>query len=232
MHAASSIRPALVVFDLAGTTVRDRGEVPAAFADALAAAGLAVDVARIARWRGASKREAAEQLVREAMPSRTAAERAHLAEAVYRDFCRTLMARLAATPDLAIPEAQRAFERLHDLGMQVALNSGFDRAIVEAIVQATGWPPALFEAIVGGDDVTAGRPEPDMIFACMECTGVTDAGRVAVVGDTRLDLEAAAHAGAAWRIGVLTGAHDRATLERAPHTHLVASVGNVPDLWA
>jgi phosphoglycolate phosphatase-like HAD superfamily hydrolase len=45
-----------------------------------------------------------------------------------------------------------------------------------------------------------------------------------------LDLEAAFNAGAAWRIGVLTGAHDRATLAQAPHTHLVASVGDVPDL--
>jgi phosphoglycolate phosphatase-like HAD superfamily hydrolase len=52
------------------------------------------------------------------------------------------------------------------------------------------------------------------------------------VGDTRLDLEAGWNAGAAWRIAVLTGAHDRPTLEAAPHTHLLESVTDVPALWA
>ena len=76
-----------------------------------------------------------------------------------------------------------------------------------------------------------GRPAPFMIFHSMEQTRVTDVRRVAVVGDTVLDLEAGLNAGAAYRIGVLTGAHDRATLERAPHTHIVTSVAALPDLW-
>ncbi len=58
----------------------------------------------------------------------------------------------------------------------------------------------------------------------MRATGVTRAARVANVGDTTRDLEAAARAGVGWNVGVLSGAHDRATLERAPHTHLVGSV--------
>ena len=55
-----AVRPApgLVVFDVGGTTIRDRGEVPAAFAQALAAGGIAVDEREIAVWRGASKRDA------------------------------------------------------------------------------------------------------------------------------------------------------------------------------
>jgi phosphonatase-like hydrolase len=123
------------------------------------------------------------------------------------------------------------FERLHGAGIRVALNSGFDRAIVDVILAVTGWPDGLVDAVVCGDEVPAGRPSPFMIFRAMERTGVADASRVAVVGDTRLDLEAGANAGVACRIGVLTGAHDRATLERAPHTHLLESVGVVPDLW-
>jgi hypothetical protein len=33
-----------------------------------------------------------------------------------------------------------------------------------------------------------------------------------------------------WNIGVWSGAHDRAMLEAAPHTHLCASVVDVPAL--
>jgi phosphoglycolate phosphatase-like HAD superfamily hydrolase len=53
----------------------------------------------------------------------------------------------------------------------------------------------------------------------------------AVVGDTRLDMEAAAAAGARYRIGVLSGAHGREILEGAPCTHVVESIAAVPPLW-
>ena len=70
-----------------------------------------------------------------------------------------------------------------------------------------------------------------MIFRAMERCGAEDVRRVAVVGDTRLDLEAAWNAGVGWRVGVLTGAHDRPTLAAAPHTHLCDAVTAVPELW-
>jgi phosphoglycolate phosphatase-like HAD superfamily hydrolase len=51
---------------------------------------------------------------------------------------------------------------------------------------------------------------------------------VAVVGDTANDLWSGWRAGAAVVAGVLTGAHDRPQLEAAPHTHLLASVADLP----
>ncbi|MCX6543888.1 MAG: HAD family hydrolase [Acidobacteria bacterium] len=223
--------PALVVFDLGGTTIRDRGEVPAAFAGALEASGLTVDPGAVATWRGASKREVLNHLVANQRPALTDTERDALVAVMYRRFCATLTEQLSRAPDLAFPDARVTFERLHDAGIRVALNSGFDRAIVDVILAVTGWPDGLVDAVACGDEVPAGRPAPFMIFRAMERTGVADVGRVAVVGDTRLDLEAGANAGVAYRIGVLTGAHDRATLERAPFTHLLESVRIVPDLW-
>src|SRR5882724_2326668 len=50
--------PSLVIFDMAGTTVEDRGEVPAAFTAALAAEGIAVTPEQLTAVRGASKRQA------------------------------------------------------------------------------------------------------------------------------------------------------------------------------
>ena len=34
------------------------------------------------------------------------------------------------------------------------------------------------------------------------------------------------------RAGVLTGAHSRAELEQAPHTHILGSVVDLPAVWA
>ena len=46
----------LVICDMAGTTVRDAGQVPQAFTSALAAHGIAVTPQAINSLRGASKR--------------------------------------------------------------------------------------------------------------------------------------------------------------------------------
>ena len=77
----------------------------------------------------------------------------------------------------------------------------------------------------------AGRPAPYLIFQAMQKTLVHPVARVAAIGDTTLDLQAGANAGAGWVIGVLSGAHDLATLGRIPHTHLLPSIAEVPLLF-
>jgi len=214
----------LVIFDLAGTTIRDRGEVPEAFTSALRDARIPFDPAEIGAWRGASKREVIERLTgRLGLPSASAGQ-------TYARFSAALRARFSATRDLAFDAAQPAFEKLKAAGVKLAANTGFDRETVSLVLSSTGWPATTFDAVVCSDDVANGRPAPDMILRAMQRTGIVDPSRVAAVGDTRLDLEAGRQAGVAYRIGVLSGAHDRATLEKAPHTHIVADVGAVPGI--
>ena len=225
------LSPELVVFDLAGTTIRDGGEVPEAFVEALKVSGMAIDAAEVLALRGASKREAIGRLVARHRPALEPAAREELARSTYEQFRRDLTRRLRAAHDLEMPGARSVFERLRRAGIRVAVNTGFDRAVVDATFEVVGWPRTLFDAVVCGDDVSEGRPSPLMIQRAMAITGVSHPRRVAVVGDTRLDREAGANAGAAYRIGVLTGAHDRATLEAAPFTHVLASIVDLPVLW-
>jgi len=219
-------RPDLVVLDLAGTTIADRGEVSAAFEAALQESGLAYEPGEVNAWRGASKREVVVRLLArqgEADPA--------LADRVYRLFRTRLLERLERAAPLSLPGTHETLARLKAGRMHLALTTGLDREVVEAILGQVSWG-ALLDAWVCGDDVARGRPAPDLILRAMERCNVDDPRRVAVVGDTRLDLEAAWNAGAAWRIGVLTGAHDRATLEAAPHTHVLDAVTALPALWA
>src|SRR5690242_1895400 len=60
---------ALVVFDMAGTTIEDAGQVPEAFATALATYGLSVTDDELRAVRGASKREAIRLLVERQRPA-------------------------------------------------------------------------------------------------------------------------------------------------------------------
>ncbi|MDP2319470.1 MAG: phosphonatase-like hydrolase [Acidobacteriota bacterium] len=212
--------PALVVFDLAGTTIEDRGQVPAAFAAALAAHGIVATADQITRVRGASKRQAIRAFV--------AADAEALR--VYTSFQLELAARFETDRVNPIAGAAECFRALRDAGAKVALTTGFDRDITGLLIAALSWQDAA-DTIVCGDDVAQGRPAPDLILRAMAETGVSDATAVATVGDTTLDLEAGAAAGVGWNIGVLSGAHGRPALERAPHTHLIQSVAALRGLW-
>ena len=217
--------PALVVFDMAGTTVEDRGEVPGAFAAALAEHGIAATPDEIRRVRGASKREATRRFA----PSGPEGEK--LAARVFDTFRSNLADRYARSGVRPTAGATDVFAALRGRGVKVALNTGFDRDITRLLVDALGWATGVVDAIVCADDVANGRPAPDLIRRAMADIGVSGAERVASVGDTTLDLEAGHHAGVGWNIGVLGGAHERAALEAAPHTHLVDTLSSVLEIW-
>ena len=217
--------PKLVVFDMAGTTVEDGGEVPAAFTAALAEHRIEVTPEQVSAVRGASKRQAILQLVPEGEG------RASRAEQAYVTFKEQLARRFAAGVR-AVPGAVKTFVWLREQGVRIALNTGFDRDITTLLLAALGWNNDVVDAVVCGDDVTCGRPAPQLIFRCMEMTGTHSVHDVAMVGDTTLDLQAGFNAGARWIIGVLSGAHARSQLELQPHTHLVASIADLPSLWS
>lgn len=215
----------LVVFDMAGTTVRDDGQVPEAFTAALAEYGVTVGPEVIRGLRGASKREAILGL----LPAGTA--RAEQAERAYASF-RDHLARRYADTARAVPGAGEVFAWLRGHGIRVALNTGFDRGTTQMLLAALGWAAETVDAIVCGDEVPQGRPAPYLVFHCMEATGTLSVGRVANVGDTALDLRAGHNAGVRLNIGVLSGAHGRDLLAAEPHTHLLASVADLPRLLA
>ena len=108
-------------------------------------------------------------------------------------------------------------------GVPVCLSTGFAPSTRDALLDALGWRGEV-DLALSPVDVGRGRPAPDLVLGAMERLGVGDPGAVAVAGDTVSDLEAGTAAGAAAVIGVLTGAHDRATLAAAPHTAIIEDI--------
>lgn len=215
----------LVVFDMAGTTVKDNGEVPQAFTDALATHGLAVTPQQLNQVRGASKRQAVFDLLPDTP------ERAARAAVIYTAFVEHLARRYQTAGVTAMDGAAPVFQWLRARGLRVALNTGFDRDITKLLLTALQWHEGVVDAVICGDDVRQGRPAPYLIFHAMEATGVTNVQQVMNVGDTVLDLQAGHNAGVGWNLGVLSGAHRRTQLEAAPHTGLLPSVAALPSLW-
>jgi phosphonatase-like hydrolase len=215
----------LVVFDLAGTTIKDSGHVATAFLTALAEQEIRVNDDQLAAVRGASKREAIARLIPDGP------EHARRASEAYESFRLHLRRAFDLHGVHAVAGAESVFHELRAASIRVALNTGFDREVTQLILQALHWDANTVDAVICGDDVAQGRPAPYLIFHAMEATRVTGVHEVANVGDTALDLHAGHNAGVRWNVGVLTGAHDRGMLTRAPHTHLLGSIAELPALW-
>ena len=221
---------ALAVFDMAGTTVLDAGQVPDAFRTVLQAHGIEVTDEALRSVRGASKREAIHRFVELHFPGdRTEIDRK--TEGIFSAFRDHLAKSYAHGGVKPIPGAMQTFEWLHGRGIKVALNTGFDRTITDLLLRAIGWGPEAVNAVICGDDVSRGRPAPFLIFRAMEATGVISVNGVRNVGDTVLDLQAGSNAGVGENIGVLSGAHSLEQLGKAPHTRLISSVAEIPSLW-
>ena len=214
----------LVIFDLAGTIVEDRGEVLGAFSTALEKHGVAHTTAELKEWKGASKQEVIRHFVqRQAGPGANESTVA----AVYGDFHRELERHYRGNGVLPIPGAAETFAWLHEHGILLATTSGFYREISELILELAGWRD-IFSARITSSDVTTGRPAPYMIFRAMEAAGSTSVREVINVGDTPLDLQAGTNAGVREVVGVLTGLHGKDRLQREPHTALLDSVADLP----
>lgn len=217
----------LVALDIGGTVVQEHGAVYAALGAAVGANGRQPSADDVRLWMGAGKREAVRELLSLAASGAPPAE---TVDRVYDDFQERLLdayRRRPPTPFEGVPDALAA---LRAEGVKVALTTGFERAIADPLLTSVGWDDAVVDAVVCSDEVARGRPAPYMIFRAMEATGIVDVDRVLVAGDTVRDLEAGVGAGARAVVGVLTGSTDATTLGRVRHTHILASVAELPAL--
>lgn len=221
------VQPQLLVVDFAGTMFREEGAVVTAYRQAFAAFGIDATDDDIAARRGASKRAVFEEL---AARNRSTDEARTIAGQALAAFEEALRAEYSTGPVQEVPGAGEAIGRLRAAGIRVALASGFDRPLVDLLLDRLGWRD-LFDLTIAGNDVAAGRPSPAIIYHAMTRLGVNDIGTVAAAGDTPLDLQAGTNARAGWVIGVLSGAHGIDTLGRTRHTHLLASVAELPGLF-
>ncbi len=219
----------LVVFDMAGTTVNDEDSVSRCVQGALAARDVMVTVADVNRVMGLPKPEALRILISES-PRRAAV--LDQVEAIHRDFvARSIRFYQTDASVREVSGSEQIFRALKRAGIKVALNTGFNRAITQTILDRLGWSGSpLIDATISSDEVPRGRPYPDMIQELMRRLEIADSAKVAKVGDTPADLHEGKNAGCGLIVGVTEGTHTREQLEPHPHTELIASVRELPTI--
>ena len=216
----------LAALDMAGTTVADEGAVEEAFQSALDAVGLVAGNlmndpgAYIRRTMGQSKITVFTELL--------GGDR-HRAEQANDAFEAAFDQAVDRGEVAALPGAEDTFAALRAGGVRICLTTGFSPATRGRIIDALGWP-GLIDLALSPVDAGRGRPWPDMILTAVLRLRIDDVAEVAVAGDTTSDLLAGTRSGAWVVAGVLTGAHTRAELTEAPHTHLLDSIADLPAL--
>lgn len=220
----------LVVFDMAGTTVRDDDAVNNCLRHALATASLNVTRDEINEVMGIAKPLAIRKLLERHRNGDSVTE--DLVNTIHSDFLRRMLEHYRTGSNVEpMPHALDVFEQLKKVGMRIALDTGFSRPIADAILERLGWHDSnLLDATVTSDEVARGRPHPDLLYKAMERTGVKFTQAVAKVGDTPADLGEGASAGSGLNIGVTNGSHTKKELESHPHTHLISDLRELPAL--
>ena len=201
----------LVVADLAGTTVDYGSRAPAGgFIELFDRHGVAITEAEAREPMGTQKRDHIAALL--GMPRIFAAwKEKHGTEpedrsidALYEEFIPLQVEILPHYGDL-ISGTLDAVKTIKECGVRVAVTTGYNREMLEVVLEsaaAQGFKP---DASFCAEDVPAGRPAPWMIYRCMEALNIFPPAAVVSVGDTIPDVASARNAGV-WSIGVtLTG---------------------------
>jgi phosphonatase-like hydrolase len=221
----------LVVFDIAGTTVKDDHNVSKAFQAALKKYGYEVPLDMINPLMGYEKNEAITKMLRlhEINEEKITAE---LVNAIHREFVRQMINFYKDEPGIEpLPNVEETFAALHKMGIGVGINTGFSRDIADTIVARLQWrEKGLIDYVVGSDEVELGRPHPFMILKMMHESGIINPLEVVKVGDTEVDVREGQNAGCRYVIGVTTGIFTRQELEQYKPTHIIDDIAQVIDI--
>lgn len=218
----------LMVFDVAGTTVYDGDDAVArCVCEAVGAAAPALPLEAVDPVMGMPKPLAIRVLLEQATGDVPTDD---LAESVYNDFVRRMCEHYAHAPDIRpMDGAERVFAQLRERGIQVGLDTGFSRPVLDIVLDRLGWRNGVIDDSVTSDEVDNGRPSPDMIHALMGSAGITDPRRVGKIGDSVSDIEQGIAAECGF-VAAMLGQRTEPVMDRFPNVRGVRSLAELPGL--
>jgi phosphoglycolate phosphatase len=217
----------LVCCDVVAASAADGSILERAFAEAIATQGVVVGTAayvrsmvQFDRTRGWSPAEVMRSLFPE---DEIRAQAASLA------FERSFQAAADRFGVLPLPGANEALAKLSAAGIKICLMSSLSRPASSLIVERLDWWQRA-DLVLCADDVGRGFPWPDLVLTAALRLGVGDVREVAMVTSSEGGAMSARRAGSRLVVGMLSDVDDSARLRRAGATHLLADIGELPDL--
>jgi phosphonatase-like hydrolase len=218
----------LVVFDIAGTTVADKGNVKESFLSAFGKVGYSLPAEEVDKMMGYRKKDAIQSLLEKFYPEQSYNHT--LIDEIHYLFNNEMIHFYENDEDLQpLPYTEILFRQLKDKGIKVALNTGFTQVITNTILRKLDWENnTLIDYVISSDEVAEGRPYPYMIIKIQNELSIADGEQVVKVGDTEVDILEGRNAGCGKVIGVTTGAYTREQLSTFQPDHIIDSLEEMP----
>src|SRR4051794_36491234 len=124
----------LIVFDIAGTTVKDNGEIANAFAEALKEFGYHVPTTKINPLMGYKKPQAIRMMVEEYESKKQMITDEYI-NAIHDRFLQLMIEHYKTTKEIVpLPNVLDVFSFVKDKGIKIGLDTGFSSDITEVII--------------------------------------------------------------------------------------------------
>jgi phosphonatase-like hydrolase len=216
----------LVVFDMAGTTVKDKNYVGVAFQNAMDKYGYPIAIENINPIMGYEKPLAIKMMLDKHEPDRQKIT-AKLINNIHSEFVESMLSFYETSDDIVpLPHVEETFSKLRDAGIKIALDTGFSRDIADVIMRRLGWEDKV-DFLVASDEVEQGRPFPDMIEKIKAALQIISSDVIAKVGDTEVDINEGINSGCKYVIGITTGSFTREELIPYNPTHIIDDISDV-----
>lgn len=203
----------LAVFDIAGTTVKDKGDVADAFMHAFNKFNYSIPESEVHTLMGYKKPEAIKMMLEKYYPGAISSTR-NLVAKIHDVFISEMISFYESDHSLEpMNDAEYVFSQVQAMDIKVALNTGFGSVITDVILKRLGWNRTeLINFVISSDEVKYGRPHPFMIQAAMKALNIPEAAQVAKIGDTEVDIAEGRNAGCGLVVAVTTGAYTKELL--------------------
>ena len=202
-----------VIFDWAGTLADHGSRAPVvAFVEAFRRAGLVVSETEARGPMGTAKRDHVRALLTlESVQQqfRARAGRASTEDDVGAIYASFIPLQLAVLRDhgALVPGALDAVRALRGRGVRIGTTTGYDREMLEIVLEEARRQGLEPDASVCASDVPRGRPSPFMCWAAATALGAFPARAIVKVGDTIADIDEGRNAGM-WSVGVVESGNE------------------------
>tara|TARA_A100001015_G_scaffold280534_1_gene342843 strand:- start:1110 stop:1829 length:720 start_codon:yes stop_codon:yes gene_type:complete len=210
----------MLVFDMAGTTINEKGLVYDTLYKTIKKFGLQISKEEMHKWHGSNKYEVLDYFFYKNKPIRN--ENCEIENAVreqlFSNFNNNLNDIYFTPSDIGLIDDKlpELFENIRRKDIKIALNTGYSKDIQENLIRKFNLNDCI-DDYISSQDVSFGRPYPYMIHKLMERNNIMNVNSVLKFGDSRNDVLEGINAGCLSSVGVLSGAGTNKDLKDAKY---------------
>lgn len=216
----------MLVFDMAGTTVNEKGIVYETLYDTMKNFGLNIKKEDISRWHGSNKYEVLNNYLTNDDNVSKEIKRC-IKEQLHSNFDNNLKERYFSYSNIELIDKNlpELFDNIRMKNIKISLNTGYSKEIQESIIKKLNMKEYV-DDYVSSEEVTFGRPYPYMIYKIMERNNIKSVNNVIKFGDTKNDVLEGLNANCT-TVGVLSGADTKEKLIESRPTHILKSIMDI-----